>query len=439
MAGRKTKTSKGLQGKTRRRVGKSGPIRVGVVGIGRGMCFADGANERVGMKLVAVCEQSIDALKRLNGQFRDVMVYTDYDKFLAHDMDAVVLANFFHQHAPFAVKALDAGYHVMSETSACKTLGEAVALVRAVEKSGRIYCFAENCCYRVTIQEMRRLYQQGEIGDLRMAVGEYIHPIHHMNADGILARSRGLNHWRNWIPSTYYCTHALGPVMYVTDLMPVSVNAHSIDWSKGETERPPVRRGDPGSVILCRMSNGAIATINGQILRGHGLWHRFHGSRGLMESLRSSNREIRSRIRVQHEPWDRKPNVPVERIYEPDFPEHADIAARAGHGGGDFFTIYHFAQAIRTQRQPWLDVHRGVAMSVVGIQAWKSCLDEGRPYEIPDFTKESVRRRYQDENWSPFPEDAGPGQPPPSITGMREPTRAQIAAAEKVWREIGKA
>ena len=31
-------------------------------------------------------------------------------------------------------------------------------------------------------------------------------------------------HWRNWIPSTYYCTHALAPLMYITDTMPLSVN-----------------------------------------------------------------------------------------------------------------------------------------------------------------------------------------------------------------------
>jgi predicted dehydrogenase len=42
-----------------------------------------------------------------NGQ--DVAVYTDYDRFLEHDMDAVVLANYFHQHAPFAIGRWSAG------------------------------------------------------------------------------------------------------------------------------------------------------------------------------------------------------------------------------------------------------------------------------------------------------------------------------------------
>ena len=35
--------------------------------------------------------------------------------------------------------------------------------------------------------------------------------------------SPGLNHWRNWLPPTYYCSHALAPLMCITDTMPKSV------------------------------------------------------------------------------------------------------------------------------------------------------------------------------------------------------------------------
>src|SRR5665213_336003 len=103
------------------------PIRVGVIGIGRGQSFARGASAAVGMELVALCDTWKDRLKSAGKQY-GVATYTDFDKFLEHDMDAVVLANYFHQHAPFAIKALAAGKHVMSETAAAKTLGECVAL-----------------------------------------------------------------------------------------------------------------------------------------------------------------------------------------------------------------------------------------------------------------------------------------------------------------------
>ena len=138
-------------------------IRVGVVGVGRGRSFMRSA-QATGMALVAICDTWEDRLKEV-GQDLGVTTYTDYDAFLDHDLDAVVLANYFHEHAPFAVKALTAGKHVMSECAACHTLAEGVALTRAVERSGKIYMFAENYPYMAYNQEMRRLYQAGEVGE----------------------------------------------------------------------------------------------------------------------------------------------------------------------------------------------------------------------------------------------------------------------------------
>lgn len=417
--------------KVKNQAGRNKPIRVGVIGIGRGLGFARGAGEAVGMQLVALCDQWEAKLKTLKGQFPGAAFYTDYDKFLEHDMDAVILANYFHQHAPFAVKALKAGFHVMSETSACHTLGEGADLADAVERSGKIYMLAENYCFFAYIQEMRRLYRAGEIGEMRLGEGEYIHPD---TEQARLARSPGLHHWRNWCPPTYYCTHALGPIMYVTDTRPTAVNARCMDYGKDETQLNAVRHGDPGMSILCAMDNGAAVVVNGLLLRGHGNWYRIHGSRGLMENLRHGDRNM---LRVAHDWFDLKPGEVGERIYRPNFPVHADLAQRAGHGGGDFFTNFFFADAIRKKRQPFLDVYRALDMTVVGIQAWKSALDNGNMKPIPDFRLKSVRDEYRGENWSPFPEDAGTGQPPPSIVGIRKASRRELAEARRIWKAHG--
>ena len=143
---------------------RRGTIRVGVVGVGRGMSM--GAANGTGLKVVALCDRWEERLADAGERLR-VSTYTDYDRFLEHDFDAVILANYFHQHAPFAIKALAAGKHVMSETAACSTLGEGVALARAVEKSGLIYMFAENYPYSAYNQEMRRLYRKGVVGEFK--------------------------------------------------------------------------------------------------------------------------------------------------------------------------------------------------------------------------------------------------------------------------------
>jgi len=338
-----------------------GEIRVGVIGVGRGESFIKGATDAVGMKLVAICdvwEERLQAAGRTHG----VATYTDYDAFLEHDLDAVILANYFHEHGPFAVKALDAGKHVLSETSSNGTIAEGVALCRAAERSGCVYMLAENYCYTVFSQEMRRLYRTGEIGRATYAEGEYNHP---MAPDARLRLAPGEHHWRNWLPSTYYCTHALAPLVYITGSMPRIVNGLSI--VAPEVDELSMRRSDPGSVILCRMDDGSVFRIFGLVLPGHSNWYRVHGTRGAMEIARGPGYFGPGEVRVWHEPWNRWPDQPLERTYLPDWPEHAELAERAGHGGGDFWTNYHFARAIRSGEQPFLDVYRGVAMSSVGI------------------------------------------------------------------------
>ena len=407
-------------------------IRVGVVGVGRGSAFARGAGPHLGMELVALCDTWAERLKPLGRELK-VATYTRYDRFLEHDMDAVILANYFHEHAPFAIKALAAGKHVMSETAACFTLAEGVALVEAAEKSGLTYMFAENYAYILYVQEMRRLFREGLIGTFQYGEGEYVHP---MDSDSLNAISCGVDHWRNWLPATYYCTHALSPVMFVTDTMPVKVNGFIMPREPTDEVHfgRTARRNDTASCIVCRMDNGATVKLLQVGLRGHGIYYRFHGSLGLMENQRSGATEM---LRIRREAFDKKPGEPVERIYQPEFPEHAEQAARSGHGGGDFFMNYHFASAIRSGEPPYLDVYRGVAMSVVGPLAYRSALNDSNTVDVPDFRRKAVRDQYRHDDWNPDPARRREGYPWPSILGDVKIDKRALAYARKVWEKGG--
>ena len=404
-------------------------IRIGVIGVGRGMSLATRA-KIAGLDVVAICdtweEKLVEAGKQLG-----VATYADFDKFLEHDMDAVVLANYFHQHVPFAIKALRAGKHVMSETAACFTLAEGVQLVREVERSGLIYMFAENYPYMLFNQEMRRIYRTGRLGTFMYGEGEYVHP---GPAEWVNSLSPGVNHWRNWLPATYYCTHALAPIMFITDTRPVTVNGFVIRRCDDDpVSRLTPKQSDAASMIALRMDNGAVAKLLQVGLRGESIWVRIHGSRGAMENLRVGDKQM---VRLIREQFEEKRAEPVEQIYKPDWPAGHEQATKAGHGGGDYFVSQEFAQAIRRNEPPFLDVYRGVAMSIVGPLAYRSALAGGVPLEVPDFRREADRRKYATDHWSPDPTDNRPG-PAPSIDGKRKISPKALAFARKVWRRQG--
>jgi predicted dehydrogenase len=407
------------------------PIRVGVFGVGRGRGFAAQAAATEGVKLVALCDQREKSLQEFAAQCPDVSTYTDYDVMLEHDLDAVCLANYATEHAPAAIKALNRGLHVMSESIAIKTMGEAVDLVRAVEASGCTYMYAENYCYMTFVQEMRYLYEQGEIGEFRYGEGEYAHP---MSADTTISLGPIPDYWRNWIPATYYCTHAFGPLMYITRLRPVKVNGFVVPYDPltpacGET----YRRNDLCGILMVQMENGAYCKTMQYHLEKHAVWYRVYGHLGEMENLRQGDTGM---LAVHREPWNNPPGEPAERLYTPEFRQFHDLASKSGHGGGDFFMLHEFIQAIRGGKPPYLDVYRGLQMSCLGILAYKSALNNNVAIGVPSFKNARELKQYEGGNWTCDPSQAGPGQPAPSILGEVEKPKALLKKVAKRAKEL---
>ena len=154
-------------------------IKVGVFGAYRGMTMISVLANHPDARLVAVCDKYVPALDKVRALALEhnlnVALYEDFEDFFKEDMDAVVLANYSNEHAPFAVRLLDSGRHVLSEVLPCENMAQAVQLVEAVERSGKVYAYAENYCYMVHTFEMRRRFETGEFGALQYAEGEYIH------------------------------------------------------------------------------------------------------------------------------------------------------------------------------------------------------------------------------------------------------------------------
>lgn len=64
--------------------------------------------------LVAVCDKYQPLLDKVTKEAEEkgmtVATYTDFDKFIEHDMDAVVLANYATEHAVYANRVSTRGF-----------------------------------------------------------------------------------------------------------------------------------------------------------------------------------------------------------------------------------------------------------------------------------------------------------------------------------------
>ena len=151
-------------------------IKVGIFGAGRGMDIARNFL-LLNADIVAICDFHEERLKKASKELGDtVCTYSDFDSFIEHDMDAVILANFFHEHTPYAIRCFEKGIHVFSECISNGTMAEGVELVRAFEKSNSIYFLAENYPQMIFNREIKRVVDSGTLGRILYAEGEYNHP-----------------------------------------------------------------------------------------------------------------------------------------------------------------------------------------------------------------------------------------------------------------------
>lgn len=408
-------------------------IRIGIFGLGRGGGLVEAILMNDG-KIVAICDKDKAKCDQYAQRLGDeTAVSQDFDTFLKTPMDAVLLANYFPEHASYAIRCLEKGIHVLSECLSNATMAEGVALVRAAEQSSAIYMLAENYPYMQFNQEIKRICDSGTLGKVLFAEGEYNHPVAPNDHNFIKgARSFPL-HWRNYLPRTYYITHSLAPLMYSTGAVPKKVTAFPVyePFSEDYATCSPV--GDRAAIITCLNNDNSVFRVTGCAAFGaHENSYRVCGTKGQVENVRGTD----GKIMLRYNAWDIPEGKEENNLYMPEWhDESADLIEKTGHGGGDYFVFKRFFEAIRTNSKPDFDVYFATTTASVAILAHRSLLAGGTPIEIPDFHLEAHRKQYEKDFLSPFPGlDTLPASLPCCSHPDYQPSSSQV---EKYLQIIG--
>ena len=408
-------------------------VRIGVMGAFRGTSMINYCLKADNAEVVAICDKWVEGIEKQKQQHPDANItyYTSFDEFINHDMDAVVLANYANEHAPFAIKCLNKGLHVFSEVLPVQTMKEAVELVEAVEKTGKIYAYGENYCYMPGPYEMRKLYKEGKIGEFEYGEGEYIH-----NCESIWPSiSYGdPNHWRNLMHANFYCTHSLGPIIHITGLRPVSVVG--FEGTRVERNlRVGSKAGAFGIEMVTLENGGIVKSLHGGLYRDS-IWYSVYGSKGRMESAREDSRRdnvYRLYTHFDENDGDYAPTKPVN--YEP----HRDLDEKAkgfGHGGSDFYSMYYFVEKIKGDPDAdVIDVYEAMDMFLPGMFAYRSILAGNIPMEIPNLRDPEVRELWRNDTACTMPNVAGDMLLPTSSLGTPEIDDSVYDRVRALWME----
>ena len=370
-------------------------LKVGLVGAGgntvgdaRGLHHARHLAALDAGTIVAVCDIVPEAAERAAAQL-NATAYTDFDKFLRHGVDLIIIATPDTLHAQQAAQALEAGVGVVSEVPAATTIEDGQRLVQAYRKSGGFYMLLENYGYRDENELIRRMVQAGQFGDVYFGEGEYLHDCRGLNrfADGSLT-------WRGRSFSGYvYIWHSLRPLLYILDDRPKRISAMA-------TRQPGRLEADidifDNVVSLIETAAGRLLKIRVDIVspRPHLMdYYALQGTKGSFEGTRGFGDPPRIWLEAL-EPADRpgksgpgvhwRPLADFEAEYIPDRVAARADAAKTGHGGSDYWTMKAFVDAYRRGESSPVDLFRALDCSLPGLIALQSAQAGGTPIEVPD-------------------------------------------------------
>ena len=376
-----------------------------------------------GVRVTAVCDVAEDRATKAQGIVEKATgarpaPYTrgpeDYKRMLERaDVDAVLIMTPRNQHATPAVDAMRAGKHVGSETPSAYTIEECWALVETKEKTHRRYMLLENYPYARTRMTILNMAHRGALGEITYGESSYIHDTRYLayEKDGRLS-------WRGEIARRHrgdiYPTHALGPISLwmginrgdrLASMVTMDTGTKGLQTYAREQFGAAHPAAQPGffakrdtTITLVRSVAEKLIVLryDSGCTRPAGGWEALQGTKGAYDGSPGSEL-VYLEGRSPKERWE-----PLERyraeFEHPYWKQDGQVAASAGHGGGDYFVLREFYRALAEDREPPIDVYDAATWSAVLPLSAQSIREGNRAVEIPDF----LRGRWRDRKLDGF-------------------------------------
>ncbi len=150
-------------------------LRTAVLGTGFvGRVHLEGIRRLGNVEIYAIGEPEIEKAKRLAAEFGATRVEADYRRILEdRAVDAVHICTPNALHYPMAKDALEAGKHVICEKPLSVSVEKAKELVALARQTKLRNCTFHNLRFYPLVQQMRRMREEGDLGEILVVQGTY--------------------------------------------------------------------------------------------------------------------------------------------------------------------------------------------------------------------------------------------------------------------------
>ena len=366
-----------------------------VVGLGFGSEFVPIYLDHPDVDEVVICDTDSEKLRNagdrfgINRRFKGLEEIIDSDR-----IDAVHLVSGIPDHARQTIAVLNSGKHCACAVPMATSIPEIRSILAACRKSGRNYMMMETSVYTRQFFYARDLRNAGTFGRI-----QFLRGAHYQDMEGWPQYWAGL-------PPMWYATHAISPLLGLTETRALEVHCFGSGEMREELRRP---YGNPFPIET------AIYRLEKDGLRAEVTRSLFHCARPYMESftvygenacyewqvekenpvLYRMSPVVPGKIRTQSEdrpqPPDRADLLPpqvnryTQRFTYGKIEKHLSFKQGGGHHGSHPHLVHEFVRSIVEEREPRIDAVTAANWTAAGICAHESAMKSGARVSIPSF------------------------------------------------------
>ena len=156
------------------------PYKVAFAGFRHGHIYAllSLMNASDDFEVVAYCEEDEATRQAINAEGKIAVTHDDFDAMLASvDCDVIAIGDYFAKRGALAIRALQAGKHVIADKPLCTDMGELEQIERlAREKNLRVGCMLDLRA-SPAIAGAQRIIREGRLGKVTQILFTGQHPL----------------------------------------------------------------------------------------------------------------------------------------------------------------------------------------------------------------------------------------------------------------------
>ena len=150
-------------------------LKTAVIGTGfMGKVHLEALRRVENVDVIAVAGRQLEPAKKMAEAFNVPAALDDYHELLKDpELDAVHICTPNASHFPIAKASLEAGKNILCEKPVAVSSREAEELAKLAKEKGLRNCVCHNLRYYPMVQQMRRMRESGELGEILVAQGTY--------------------------------------------------------------------------------------------------------------------------------------------------------------------------------------------------------------------------------------------------------------------------